>query len=704
MLGKVLATALAVVALAAQKPQFDPPTVTVVGDSLRIGQTLDHLKLATLDSFSLEMPYTAGNEFPIPVPGPFTAPPTGSVMILAPPEGVTWTGNFCARAWRTGTDSVSKRGPRDCGPSWSYTGPTPPAPVDTMPPGAVIFPSDPTVVVIAGDGTLPPPDSTPPDTTTPPPPDTTPPLPPDTTAHAPELPRIFIDTDTPPVELRVVAVAVGGLQGAMGSAQCGDALVLAAGSEHVGNFTLRPKLCQDNPVIIRTDGVIPPRGQRISHADSAEMATLYAITSAPVVKTADGTQGWYLSGLRVLNRSPLWSFGRSQTWSAIDLYGSTAWTTDTTILPSHITLDHVIVQGAPDQNMWRCVTVGARYLVVIDSYLAGCHELGSDSQAIGGWGGTGPYKFKNNYFEGAGENVMFGGTRVRGDTLNTPSDIEIVENYFAKPLAWNPMHPSFTPIPGTCSSQPCRWTVKNLFEIKEAKRVLFERNLLEYNWPDAQAGKHAILFQAVDSALAMIRDVTVRDNIIAYAPGTMAFCTTKRGAPPCERIAVVNNLWLMSQPLDGSTIRKAGYQVFGARSEWFTIEHNTLLWPGTTGNAFLIIEGLNKIGTRATNNVVCQINYMVSTSGAVNQPALDKTDPLAVVAGNVMFDATPIPVSQRPPGNTYVTTDCTVSSIDEALADFSLLPDASAYTGTDGRTPGVDVTRLPNVSRIRSGR
>ena len=42
--------------------------------------------------------------------------------------------------------------------------------------------------------------------------------------------------------------------------------------------------------------------------------------------------------------------------------------------------------------------------------------------------------------------------------------------------------------------------------------------------------------------------------------------------------------------------------------------------------------------------------------------------------------------------------------VDAVLADLSLLPDASAYTGTDGLTPGVDVTRLPNVARVRAGR
>ena len=61
---------------------------------------------------------------------------------------------------------------------------------------------------------------------------------------------------------------------------------------------------------------------------------------------------------------------------------------------------------------------------VVDSYLSNLHEVGADSQAIAGWNGPGPFKIVNNYLEGAGENVMFGGADPRIPNL-VPSDIEI---------------------------------------------------------------------------------------------------------------------------------------------------------------------------------------------------------------------------------------------------------------------------------------
>ena len=45
-----------------------------------------------------------------------------------------------------------------------------------------------------------------------------------------------------------------------------------------------------------------------------------------------------------------------------------------------------------------------------------------------------PFKIVNNYLEGAGENVMFGGADPRIKNL-VPSDIEIRRNHFFKLLS-----------------------------------------------------------------------------------------------------------------------------------------------------------------------------------------------------------------------------------------------------------------------------
>ena len=57
----------------------------------------------------------------------------------------------------------------------------------------------------------------------------------------------------------------------------------------------------------------------------------------------------------------------------------------------------------------RGIALNAAHVTIADSYIAECKGVGQDTQAIGGWNGPGPYVIENNYLEGAGENVMFGG-------------------------------------------------------------------------------------------------------------------------------------------------------------------------------------------------------------------------------------------------------------------------------------------------------
>src|SRR5439155_6309552 len=96
-------------------------------------------------------------------------------------------------------------------------------------------------------------------------------------------------------------------------------------------------------------------------------------------------------------------------------------------LPHHIVFDRCYLHGDPTKGARRGIAMNSRYAAVIDSYLSDFKEVGADSQAIDGWNGPGPFKIVNNYLEGAGENVMFGGTDPSIADL-VPSDIEIRHN------------------------------------------------------------------------------------------------------------------------------------------------------------------------------------------------------------------------------------------------------------------------------------
>src|SRR5438034_531810 len=153
---------------------------------------------------------------------------------------------------------------------------------------------------------------------------------------------------------------------------------------------------------------------------------------------------------------------------------------------------------------------------VIDSALWGFTEVGADAQAIASWSGTGPFKIVNNYLEASGENVMFGGDGP--SILNlVPADIEVRGNYFFKPLTWKVGDPSYAGV---------AWTVKNLFELKNAQRVLLDGNIFEHNWVGADQHGAAVLFtvrnQTGSSPWAIVADVTFTPNGPAgvTGPGT----------------------------------------------------------------------------------------------------------------------------------------------------------------------------------------
>ena len=80
----------------------------------------------------------------------------------------------------------------------------------------------------------------------------------------------------------------------------------------------------------------------------------------------------------------------------------------------------------------------------------------------------------------------------------------------AKPLRWRA---------GSRDFEGTEWAVKNLFELKNARRVLVDGNLFEYNWPHAQNG-FAILFtvrnQDGGAPWSVVEDVTFANNVVRH--------------------------------------------------------------------------------------------------------------------------------------------------------------------------------------------
>lgn len=317
------------------------------------------------------------------------------------------------------------------------------------------------------------------------------------------LPEVTLNFPYPAVTGRSIRVASGdNLQSALNRARRGDEVVLAAGAEFVGNYTLPslPGSAADGWVIVRGDKSdrLPPIGTRVSTEDELLMPSIITRNADPALKTAPGASGWRIVGLEVSIQASFTGVHYGLLW----LGEAGAPQTTLGVVPSDIVLDRMYIHAQPTTNITRCVALNSARTQVSDSYITECHAKGYDSQAIWGGNGPGPFRIENNTLEGAGENIMFGGSDPAIPGL-VPSDIEIRRNYIHTPLTWKGL-----------------WTRKNLLEFKNARRVLVEGNVFDGVWLDGQTGWAVVVKSANQSGncrWCRTTDVTFRLNLVRNA-------------------------------------------------------------------------------------------------------------------------------------------------------------------------------------------
>jgi len=365
-----------------------------------------------------------------------------------------------------------------------------------------------------------------------------------------ELPRVHFQSalaNTPAPGNTVTVSAGGSFQSALNNASCGDTIQLQAGATFAGSFTLPAKNCDDsNWIIIRSsapDASLPAEGTRITpcYAGVASlpgrpalncastrkvMATLMAENAVGPITLAAGANHYRIGPGLEITRS---------TGTGIN-YGLII--KDAMQSAHHIVVDRDWVHGTARDETTRGVFLsGLTYGAITDSYFSDFHctaGIGTcvDSQAISG--GTGPlpqgvWKIHNNFLEAAAENILFGGVKLNSAT---PTDIEITQNHLFKPWSWMPGQASLVgeqdKTPSGCPNfdpkggGQCPFIVKNLFELKNAQRVLFEGNVLENAWSGFTQHGQSILIEganpnhnAIYSSISVM-DVTIRFNRISH--------------------------------------------------------------------------------------------------------------------------------------------------------------------------------------------
>jgi hypothetical protein len=471
-------------------------------------------------------------------------------------------------------------------------------------------------------------------------------------------------------------------------------------------------------------------------------------------------------------------------------------------LPSYIYFDRCYVHGHSKAHLKRALEPDCSNFAIFDSYVSEAHGIGQEAQAIGVFNGPGPFKITNNYLEGAGENVIFGGSAPSITGL-VPSDIEFKRNHVFKPESWrlplvsavtgttaalvsnsasaltagtkyyyavvaqfngfgtSPTTPAaptevsitpgagqavkiswrawsnqgFKPIdyhvlrstqpPGTSERQWVRfyvgsgqtlsfidnggatpgnwvieahWAVKNLFELKNARRVVIDGNVFEHNWTDAQVGI-AILFtpRPNDSGgAAVVENIQFTNNIVRRAGSAMhvtgiddhALDAGVRG----RIIKIANNLF---ENVDGGPWSGNGDVLkIGMQAESVTFEHNTLLHSGKAITAWA--GPMRNFVFR--NNLMAHNDYGVFGDGfGSGSAALNEYFPGCVFQRNVIAGAD---ASRYPTDNYYPPSLDDVKFIDRPRGNYRLAS-TSPYkaAATDGTAVGINQTTLETATK-----
>jgi hypothetical protein len=489
-------------------------------------------------------------------------------------------------------------------------------------------------------------------------------------ARDPQLPHAWVDTTLIPPSGATVFVRSGGdFQAALDSARPGEVIGLEAGATFTGPFTL-PAKSGSEWITVRPavpDDYLPMQGIRVDPAYAVVMPKLES-GSGSVVTAAPGAHHYRFIGVEIRPKSGVFLY---------NLVTLGARETDVSALPHHIIFDRCYLHGDPKKGARRGVAMNSAHTAVIDSHLSDFKEVGADSQAIAGWNGLGPFKIVNNYLEGAGENLIFGGTDPSIPLL-VPSDIEVRHNHFSKPLSWKIGDPTYEGTP---------WAVKNLFELKNARRVLVDGNLFEHNWVHAQAG-FAILFtvrnQDGAAPWSVVEDVTFTNNTIRHVAAGINVLGHDDNFPSqqTKRVMVRNNLFddVGTEPW-GANGRLL--QVLN-RVDDLVFEHNTAFH---TGNIVTADRGPHA-GFVYRNNIAPHNAYgMVGTDTAPGHHTLSTYFPGATIVRNVIAAGR----AEVYPGNNFFPPSLNdVGFVDRATGDYSLGA-SSPYkgAGTDGKDIGV---------------
>lgn len=472
-------------------------------------------------------------------------------------------------------------------------------------------------------------------------------------------------------------------------------ITLLAGNSFTGTFELLARSTGTGWVVIQSSNLVNmPEGKRVSPSDVGQMARLVSAGSGnPTMASRSGAHHYRLCGLEITQTTSLYFLIQLGYTS----FSSGVQCSNLTDLPHHITVDRCYVHGVTATQCVHGIGMNAASMSVIDSYISQCQYDSPDSQALGCWNSPGPFKIENNYLSGSAEVVMFGGADSPITNL-IPSDITFRRNYLYKPLTWKFGQPGYDGYGAI---------VKNCFELKTARRVLCEGNIMEKNWINGDQRGFAVVFtprnQDGGNPWAMVQHVTFRLNIIHDSGSGINFLNTDGlyTSDILANVLVKDNIFYNIDDINlgdgyGYLLQFVGGVSAGPHT--IAVDHNTMLHStygkgtGLCGDSTPLFNGIT-----ITNNILTHCAYGFYGTGTGEGTAtfnyyFQNYSFTKNVIGPYSSAGTP---GDYPAGNYFPATMATIAFTDMNGHNY-LLTGASPYknAGTDGKDIGADIAAV----------
>ena len=461
------------------------------------------------------------------------------------------------------------------------------------------------------------------------------------------------------------------LQAALNAAQYGDVIVLQAGVAYTGSFELPLKKGTGEIVIQSSRAGELPENVRVNPSQAALFARLQTTNEEPVLTTAAGAHHYRFVGIEFST-----STAAVKIYDLVRLGGGRREQKTLDSVPHHLVFDRCYVHGFDTQDVQRGITLNSAETTISNSYISEIHGVGYDTQAIAGWNGPGPFHILNNYLEGAGENVLFGGADPAGPEL-IPANIEIRGNYVFKPLSWKVGHPTYA---------GKHWTVKNSLELKNAKNVVIDGNIFENNWTDGQAGIQ-ILFtvrnQEGTAPYSIVEHVQFTNNIVKGSEGALNLLGTDNEKPSAQSsdLLIANNFFA---DVRGHFLTMNGYHKVTFTHNTHFQTGNITTFYGTPAQDFVYRDNLTIRGPKGYGVFGSALG-----EGVV---ALRQFAPGADFGNNVLALAD---TSLYPKDNFYPSSLERVGFVNFDKGDYRLAASSPyAKAASDGKPIGCDWSKL----------